>query len=89
LRADSTFRQSQRKKKGPGADDFSPVKTRNLEPLGKTQFTKPVVLLTNDASFSAADVFAMAMKELPHVHIIGDHTNGIFSNMFEAMLPNG
>ena len=78
-----------RTKKGPGSDDFSPVKTKNLEPLGKTQFTKPVVLLTNDASFSAADVFAMVMKELPHVRIIGDHTNGIFSNMFEAKLPNG
>ena len=78
-----------RTKKGAGADDFSLVKTRNLEPLGKTQFTKPVVLLTNDASFSAADVFAMVMKELPHVRIIGDHTNGIFSNMFEAKLPNG
>ena len=78
-----------RTKMGTGADDFSPVKTRNLEPLGKTQFTKPVVLLTNDASFSAADVFAMVMKELPHVSILGDHTNGIFSNMFEAKLPNG
>ena len=31
----------------------------------------------------------MVMKELPHVRIIGDHTNGIFSNMFEAKLPNG
>ena len=78
-----------RTKKGPGADDFSPVKTKNLEPNGKTQFTKPVALLTNDASFSAADVFAMVMKELPHVRIIGDHTNGIFSNMLEAKLPNG
>ena len=78
-----------RTKKGPGADDFGPIKTKNLEPLGKTQFTKPVALLTNDASFSAADVFAMVMKELPHVRIIGDHTNGIFSNMFEAKLPNG
>ena len=78
-----------RTKKGAGADDFSPVKTKNLEPHGKTQFTKPVALLTNDASFSAADVFAMVMKELPHVRIIGDHTNGIFSNMFEAKLPNG
>jgi len=78
-----------RTKKGPAPDDFSPVKTRMLKPLGKKQFTKPVVLLTNDASFSAADVFSMVMKELPHVHVIGDHTNGIFSNMFEAKLPNG
>ena len=31
----------------------------------------------------------MVMKELPHVRVIGDHTNGIFSNMLEAKLPNG
>ena len=78
-----------RTKKGPAEDDFSPAKTRMLKPLGPKQFTKPVVLLTNDASFSAADVFSMVMKELPHVRIIGDHTNGIFSNMFEAKLQNG
>ncbi len=78
-----------RTKTGPGEEDFSEVKTRMLKPLGKKQFTKPVVLLTNDTSFSAADVFSMVMKELPHVHVIGDHTNGIFSNMFEAKLPNG
>ncbi len=78
-----------RTKTGPGEEEFSEIKTRMMKPLGKKQFTKPVVLLTNDASFSAADVFAMVLKELPHVHIIGDHTNGIFSNMFEAKLPNG
>ena len=78
-----------RTKKGSGPEEFGPLKTKMLKPLGKTQFTKPVALLTNDASFSAADVFAMVMKELPHVRIIGDHTNGIFSNMFETKLPNG
>lgn len=78
-----------RTKTGPGEEEFSEVKTRMLKPLGEKQFTKPVVLLTNDTSFSAADVFSMVMKELPHVHVIGDHTNGIFSNMFEAKLPNG
>jgi C-terminal processing protease CtpA/Prc len=45
--------------------------------------------LTHDASFSAADVFAMLMADLPHVTIIGEPTNGIFSNMLERKLPNG
>jgi C-terminal processing protease CtpA/Prc len=45
--------------------------------------------LTSDASFSGADVFAMVMKELPHVTIMGDHTSGQFSNMYEKKLPNG
>ena len=31
----------------------------------------------------------MVMTELPHVTIIGEPTNGIFSNMLEKKLPNG
>ncbi|MFP6899943.1 MAG: S41 family peptidase [Opitutales bacterium] len=78
-----------RTKKGPGPEEFTPVNTKILKPRGKKQFTKPIALLTNDASFSAADVFSMVMKELPQVRVIGDHTNGIFSNMFETKLANG
>jgi C-terminal processing protease CtpA/Prc len=29
------------------------------------------------------------MKELPHVTIVGDHTNGIFSYTLDKRLPNG
>ena len=31
----------------------------------------------------------MAIKQLPNVTIIGDHTNGIFSYELEKRLPNG
>ena len=31
----------------------------------------------------------MAIKQLPYVTIIGDHTNGIFSYQLEKKLPNG
>ena len=75
-------------KNGPGEDDFGELKTRHLIPAQDT-FTGPTVLLTHDASFSAADVFAMLMADLPHVTIIGEPTNGIFSNMLEKKLPNG
>jgi carboxyl-terminal processing protease len=34
-------------------------------------------------------VFALALKQRPHVTIIGDHTNGIFSYQLEKRLPNG
>ena len=74
---------------GPGKDDFSPLKTWYLEPEGDSQFTGPIVLLTCDAVFSGAEVFALAMKQLSHVTIIGDHTNGIFSYQLEKNLPNG
>lgn len=75
-------------KNGPGEDEFSDLKKRHLMPADNT-FTGPIVLLTHDASFSAADVFAMLMADLPHVTIIGEPTNGIFSNMLEKKLPNG
>ncbi len=74
---------------GPGEDDFTPLKTWYLEPQGDAQFTRPIVLLTCDFVFSGGEVFALAIKELPHVTIVGDHTNGIFSYQLEKKLPNG
>jgi len=75
-------------KTGPGKDDFSPLKTWYVEPQVDSQFPRPIVLLTCDAVFSGAEVFALAIKELPEVTIIGDHTNGIFSYQLEKRLPN-
>jgi carboxyl-terminal processing protease len=74
---------------GPGGDDFTPLKTWHLEPQGDAQFTGPIVLLTCDAVFSGGEAFALAIKQLPYVTIIGDHTNGIFSYQLEKTLPNG
>ena len=75
---------------GPGKDDFTPLKTWYLEPQGDVQFTsRPIVLLTCDSVFSGGEAFALAIKDLPHVTIIGDHTNGIFSYQLEKKLPNG
>ena len=53
------------------------------------QFTAPIVLLTCDAVFSGGEVFALAIRQLPYVTILGDHTNGIFSYQLEKKLPNG
>jgi hypothetical protein len=78
-----------RTKIGPRKDDYSRLKTWYLEPQGEAQFTGPVVLLTNDSVFSGGEAFALAIRELPHVTIIGDHTNGIFSYQLEKKLPNG
>jgi carboxyl-terminal processing protease len=74
---------------GPGKDDFTPLKTWYMEPKGDTHFTGPIVLLTCDSVFSGGEVFALAMKQLPNIKIIGDHTNGIFSYQLEKKLPNG
>src|SRR5215475_1263305 len=55
---------------GPGKNNFTPLKTWYLEPEGDTQFTGPIVLLTCDAVFSGAEVFALAIKQLPHATVI-------------------
>jgi carboxyl-terminal processing protease len=74
---------------GPGKNDFAPLKTWHLEPEGDVQFTGPIVLLTCDSVFSGGEAFALAIRQLPHVTILGDHTNGIFSYQLEKKLPNG
>ena len=76
-------------KTGPGDADFKPIKSWHIEPQGLTQFTGPIVLLSCDSVFSGAEVFALAMKQLPNVTMIGDDTNGIFSYQLEKKLPNG
>jgi C-terminal processing protease CtpA/Prc len=74
---------------GPGEDDLTRLKTWHIEPEGDAQFTGPIVLLTCDSVFSGGEAFALAIKQLPHVTIVGDHTNGIFSYELEKRLPNG
>jgi carboxyl-terminal processing protease len=74
---------------GPGEDDFTSLRTWHIEPQGDAQFTGPILLLTCDSVFSGGEVFALAIKQLPHVTIIGDHTNGIFSYQLEKKLSNG
>ena len=78
-----------RTRRGPGADEFGKKKTVYLTPHSTLTYTGPTVCLTNDASFSGADVFAMLMTSLPQVTLVGEPSNGIFSNMLEKKLSNG
>ncbi len=72
-----------------GSQSFTELESWFLEPKGKIQFTKPVIILTSDWSASATEIFLLAMKELPYVIVVGDSTEGIFSDMYEFNLPNG
>jgi C-terminal processing protease CtpA/Prc len=74
---------------GPGKAAFTPVKTWHLHPQGDAQFVRPIALLTCDSVFSGAEAFALAIRQLPYLTIVGDHTNGIFSYQLEKTLPNG
>ena len=61
--------------------DFVKGTTFMINPSTKFQFTKPVYLLTTDISRSAAESFAMQMKTLPNVKLVGTNTLGIISDM--------
>ncbi len=74
---------------GEKHDDFSQTKHWYVEPGGPAQFTKPVVLLTDRTSISAAENFALAMRVLPHATIVGDFTSGCFADVYGDTLPNG
>jgi C-terminal processing protease CtpA/Prc len=76
-------------KNGPGKDNFSSWKSRSIEPKGSYQFLKPVVVLTSRATMSSAEMFVMAMQNLPQVTIVGDTTGGGVGNPIFRELPNG
>ena len=76
-------------RKGPRHDDFMPPRYFYVEPGGPLQFTKPVILLIHRWSVSAADNFAMAMRTLPHVTLVGETTSGCQADMSWRKLPNG
>lgn len=71
-----------------GRNEYSRMKYKMVKSRGKRQFAKPIVILTSDFTASAAEVFLLVMNELPNVTIIGDNTEGIFSEMYEFKLPN-
>ena len=75
---------------GPKHTDLSDFIPMVLMPDGKIRFTKPVILLTNRNTFSAAEDFALMLKSLPNVVHIGDTTlGGVATNPITKTLPNG
>jgi len=77
-----------RDRNGPQYDDFREPRYWHIEPASRT-FNKPVILLSNRLSVSAAENFALAMRVLPHVTVVGDFTSGCFADMAWFDLPNG
>jgi hypothetical protein len=61
---------------GPGHGDLSPPSPRSVEPRGSWQYTGPVVVLAGRGAVGSAEAFIAAMRELPHVTIMGEPTGG-------------
>jgi carboxyl-terminal processing protease len=67
---------------------LDPVEWR-LAPAGPLQFTKPLVLLVNSRSISAAENFALALRAVPQAVLIGETTAGAMADIATQALPNG
>ncbi|MEO1448104.1 MAG: S41 family peptidase [Bacteroidota bacterium] len=75
---------------GPLHTDFTDKQSQYLEPLGPEQFRKPILILTDRITVSAAEVFLMYMHTIPDVTLVGDTTAGDFSDVsMRRFLPNG
>lgn len=77
-------------KTGTGHDDFSKPYAYTYSPAdGYLRWAKPVVILTNRSTFSAANNFVAIMKTLPGVTIVGDVTGGGSGMPISSELPIG
>lgn len=76
-------------KTGTGHNDFSDLEPQYLEPSSNFRWHKPVCILTNRSVYSAANTFAVMMRALPNVRIVGDHTGGGSGLPMSNSLPNG
>lgn len=78
-------------KNGPGHDDFSEPYPYYYNPAeeGRMMWGKPVVVLCNRSTYSAANNFVSVMKTLPNVTIVGSTTGGGSGMPFSSELSNG
>lgn len=78
-------------KSGPGHNEFSEPYAFYFDPAGegRPSWNKPVVVLTNRSTFSAANNFASVMSLLPQVTLVGDRTGGGSGMPFSSELPCG
>ena len=67
-------------KNGYGHNDFSDKEIWYIEPQQSINYSNPVILLIDNTSFSAAENFALAMREIPDVELVGDFTAGGFAD---------
>ena len=76
-------------KTGPGHSDLSQPEPVYIEPYAGLRWQKPVAVLTNRRTFSAANSFVMYMQGLPGVTVVGDRTGGGAGMPLSTELPSG
>lgn len=78
-----------RTRNGARHDAFSSPTVWTVSPAGPRQFTRPVVVLTNRYSFSAAEWLTLALREFDHVTHMGTNSGGGLAMFLPRELPNG
>jgi carboxyl-terminal processing protease len=76
--------------KRPGDNPDEKLQAVVLDPpADRPRFTGPVYVITSADTFSAAEVFTLAMRSLPNVTHLGETTDGSLSDELWKTLPNG
>ncbi len=91
LQIANRFADSQRmavRKFARSASGDNPAQEILFQPTAAA-YLQPIVLITSGTTTSAAEVFTVSMRELPHVTHMGEPTNGSLSDALEKTLPNG
>lgn len=83
-----TYVGFERFKTGPKADDFTDSKIY-LSPSDGTNYTKPVMVLTNRQCFSATTTLIYYLNPFSHITFVGALTGGGSGSVFENVLANG
>jgi C-terminal processing protease CtpA/Prc len=81
-------------KTGPGPNELSAPKIYTIRPFKAVSgnlagYTKPIVLITNKNSISAAEWFTFALRTQRHVTHVGTPTCGAFSSRKDRPMING
>lgn len=75
---------------GPNHTDFANKKEYFTEKNGSEHFSKPLIVLTDKMTVSAAEILLLHLKSFEQVTQIGDTTAGDFSDVgMRRFLPNG
>jgi Peptidase family S41 len=57
--------------------------------IDNVSFSKPIIVLINRFSISAAETFSLALKNQTNIKFLGEPSAGAFSDSEDAYLPNG
>ena len=68
-------------------EDPSAARALFIGPGGPRQFTRPVYVLTSNATVSAGETLTLMLRAFPHVKQVGEATRGCLSSLLNKGMP--